>query len=169
MVNPEPKTSTPIARTEPNLTEVFRQEYEPLMRLAYVLTGDQHESEELVQDAFMELQSRWDHVLNPAGYLRTVVANGAKRKGRQRTNRRRIIEENKNFMNSKLTNQQPYEHYLTDSLSRLPYRNRVAIVLAYFGGFTSPEIAQLLKCRPGTARSLVHRGLHLLEKELSRE
>jgi len=39
-------------------------------------------------------------------------------------------------------------------------------VLAYIGGFTSVEIAEMLGCRPTTARSLVHRGLRLLAREL---
>lgn len=153
---------------EETLVQVFRREYEPLMRLAFVLTGNQHESEELVQDAFVDLQRRWDRVLNPAGYLRTVVANGAKRRGRRRSNRRQIIEQHRAGIAGDIADRPPYDLYLTDALARLPDRHRIAIVLAYFGGFTSAEIAETLKCRPGTARSLVHRGLHLLAKELDR-
>lgn len=146
--------------------QVFRREYEPLMRLAFVLTGNQHEAEELVQDAFVELQQRWHRVLNPAGYLRTVIVNGARRRGRKRANRRRIVEQHQATIAGDNTDRPPYDHYLTDALARLPDRQRIAIVLAYFGGFTSVEIAEMLGCRPTTARSLVHRGLRLLAREL---
>ncbi len=151
------------------MVQIFRQEYEPLMRLAFVLTGSQHESEELVQDAFLDLQQRWDRVLNPAGFLRTVVANDARRRGRRRTRRREIVERNQFVLGRDTSQRPPYDHYLTDALSRLPDRQRTALVLAYFGGYSSAGIAEILGCKPATARSLVHRGIRLLGKELDRE
>lgn len=169
MVRPASRGSVSGPADEETLVQVFRREYEPLMRLAYVLTGNQHESEELVQDAFVDLQHRWNRVLNPAGYLRTVVANGARRRGRKRSNRRRIMEQHQDAVARDTTDRPLYDLYLTDALARLPDRHRIAIVLAYFGGFTSTEIAETLRCRPATARSLVHRGLRLLARELDHE
>lgn len=159
----------PDAEEDLTLVQVFRHEYEPLMKLAFVLTGSQHESEELVQEAFLDLQQRWDRVLNPAGFLRTVVTNGARRRGRRRTRRHQIVERNQAVIAGDISQRPPYDYYLTDAMARLPDRQRIALVLAYFGGYSSAEIAETLGCKPATARSLVHRGIRLLGKELDRE
>ncbi len=46
-----------------------------LIRLAYLLTGDQHAAEDLLQTALMKTASRWAHVRqeDPEGYVRTVL------------------------------------------------------------------------------------------------
>ena len=61
---------------------------------------------------------------------------------------------------------QSEQQYILDMLERLPERQRTALVLAYYGGFTRAEIAEALDCREGTAKSLVSRGLARLRKEL---
>ena len=165
----EPSDDRADVAPDATLAEVFRHHYRPLLRLAYVLTESQHEAEELVQDAFVDLQANWHRVLNPPGYLRTVVANGARRRGRRSTNRRRIFERHHAASQREHLRQPAFENYLTDVLSRLPARYRIALVLAYFGDLSSNEIAEAMNCRPGTARSLVHRGLRMLRKELAHE
>ena len=103
-------TSASEPTDEETLVQVFRTEYALLLRLAFVLTGNQHEAEELVQDAFVELQQRWHRVLNPAGYLRTVVVNGARRRGRRRANRLRIVEQHQATIVNHNTDRPPYDH-----------------------------------------------------------
>ena len=56
---------------------------------------------------------------------------------------------------------------LRDALDRLSERERAVVVLRYFVDLPDPEIAELLGCRPTTVRSLVHRSLRKLRKELS--
>lgn len=149
-----------------DLLSVFDNHYVPLLRLAFTLSGDQDEAEDLVQDAFLDLQLRWKSVLNPLSYLRRAVVNGARRKGRQRTNRRRIVESNLISVSLPATSDDWVNGYLTDAIAELPDRYRFAVVLAYYGQLTSNEIAEVLDCRPSTARSLVRRGLTKLRKAL---
>lgn len=56
---------------------------------------------------------------------------------------------------------------LAQALARLPFRQRAAIVLRYYGRESEREIAERLGCRTGTVGSLIHRGLAALRKELS--
>jgi RNA polymerase sigma factor (sigma-70 family) len=145
---------------------LFAAEYDAMLRLAYVLTRDQHEAEEIVQDAFVEVTDRWSGILNPGGYLRTAVVNGVRQRGRRDANRRRILETNARAI-------APAEHHvdgydeIVDVLSTLPDNQRIALVLAYYAGMGANEIAATLGCRPGTAKSHVHRGLRRLRKELA--
>lgn len=55
---------------------------------------------------------------------------------------------------------------LWDALLRLPYRQRAALVLRYYEDATEADIAIALDVRPATVRSLVHRGLEKLRKEV---
>jgi len=53
---------------------------------------------------------------------------------------------------------------LWDALAALPFRQRAALVLRFYEDRTTGEIAEALGCRPGTARSLLSRGLGALRE-----
>ncbi len=57
---------------------------------------------------------------------------------------------------------------LFDALAVLPFRQRAALVLRFYEDRTTEEIAAALGCRPGTAKSLVSRGLARLREEIER-
>lgn len=63
--------------------------------------------------------------------------------------------------------QQEKEHRLTDCLSRLEAEKRSAIVLAWYHGFSHPEIASHLSAPQGTIKSWIRRGLSELKQCLS--
>ena len=52
--------------------------------------------------------------------------------------------------------------YLTESLRHLPPAQREVVELRYRDGLTTPEIAELLDCAPGTVKSRLHYGLRKL-------
>ena len=54
-----------------------------------------------------------------------------------------------------------------DLLRRLPDRQRAAIVLRFYEDLSEAEIARLLRCRPGTVKSLIHRGLARVRSGMS--
>ena len=147
-----------------SVVALFHREYAPMVRLAFLLTRDQQQAEDVVQEAFLEVQRRWSSLLSPGGYLRTTVVNGCHRWLRREQNRRKILETNMSVVGCDV--QHAEDQYLVDLLEHLPERQRVAVVLAYYGGFGPKDIAETLGCRPGTAKSLVHRGIRRLRKEL---
>ena len=149
--------------------QLFRLEYDAMLRLAFVLLRNQQDAEEVVQEAFLDVQQRWSSLLNPGGYLRMVVVNGAQRRLTRAANRRRIVESRLGPSAKESVFGSGEPDYLLDVLGSLPERSRTAIVLAYYLDLGPNEIADVLGCRPGTAKSLVHRGLRRLEKELADE
>jgi len=52
-----------------------------------------------------------------------------------------------------------------DALSRLPFAQREALVLAYWGGLTADEIASRIEIPLGTAKSRIRLGLEKLRSE----
>ena len=53
---------------------------------------------------------------------------------------------------------------LFDALAALPSRQRAALVLRFYEDLSEADIAVALGCRPGTVKSLLHRGLAELRK-----
>lgn len=60
------------------LAALYEPEWPKLLRVAYVLTDSLPTAEEIVQDAFVKLQSTREPVTNPGGYLRTTVVNACR-------------------------------------------------------------------------------------------
>ena len=56
---------------------------------------------------------------------------------------------------------------LHEALRGLPERYEVALVLRYFEGLGHDQIAGIMGKRPGTIKSLVHRGLAKLSKAMA--
>lgn len=140
---------------------LFDQQYRPMVALALRIVHSQAEAEEVVQDAYADLYRRWSTVLNPVGYLRSTVVNGSRRVVRRRLHRDEINQRIGGLQSTDADDQ-----YLLDVLATLPENQRTALTLAYFCDFTRAEIAEVLDCKEATARSLVHRALKSLRKEL---
>src|SRR4051812_23211371 len=73
---------------------LFRREYAPLVRLACFLVDDRWVAEEIVQDAFVGLFARWEHLDNGAaapGYLRATVVNRSRSRLRRLAVHRRLV------------------------------------------------------------------------------
>src|SRR5205085_8518789 len=69
------------------VTRLFSAHYRQLVRLAALLLADRAVAEELVQDAYVHLHSRWGRLRDPhkaLGYLRTSVVNAARSAQRRR-------------------------------------------------------------------------------------
>ena len=143
----------------PSFEALYAEEVDAMARLAFLMVGSNEQAEELVHDAFARLYERWDKVDNPGGYLRTCVVNGCKDRLRRRSTERRHPP----------TTPGPSEDevdHLADVLATLPVKQRAAVVLRYYEDRSDADIADLLGVRPGTVKSLLHRGLARLRQEL---
>lgn len=144
------------------LAQLFVAERLPMVRLAALMVGSRVIAEEIVQDAFASVSERWDRLDRPGGYLRTTVVNGCAQVLRRRSveDRHRMVE----FAIPDETTERLIE--LRSALDRLTERQRIVIVLRYFADLSDREIAQTLDVRPATVRSLAHRALTALRREL---
>ncbi|MGH2554821.1 MAG: RNA polymerase sigma factor [Actinomycetota bacterium] len=143
------------------------------VRLAYLLTGDRALADDLVQDAFVYLAGRLSHLRNPDSfdaYLRRTVVNLANMHFRRRKVERAYLE-------NKVREPGPGRRdpdvamlqTLRAALLRLPHRQRAAVVLRYYLDIPDAETGDILRCRRGTVRSLVSRGMETLRAELRGE
>ncbi|MBI5088720.1 MAG: sigma-70 family RNA polymerase sigma factor [Actinobacteria bacterium] len=152
-------TTTSPADDRTRLAELYATEWKPLVHLAFLLTSSRPTAEEIVQDAFVRLQSTRTEVLRPGAYLRTSVVNACRD-----VHRHRVVVER--------TPVPPPEpafaahDELFDALARLPWRQQAVLVLRFHLDLPEADIAAALGCRPGTVRSLTHRALTSLRKDL---
>jgi RNA polymerase sigma-70 factor (sigma-E family) len=150
------------------LAEVYERSAPAGFRLAYLLTGDRALAEDLVQEAFLRFVGRLHHLRDPGafdGYLRRTIVNLSNDVFRRRAVERSYVERHTAELREVHTDRDvaAYESMRTALLS-LPQRQRAAIVLRYYEDLHESEIADLLRCRPATVRSLVARGLETLRR-----
>ncbi len=149
-----------LAPSTESFDEVFEREYKKMVRLAYLMTGDDGRAEEVVQEAFATLHRRWDDVQSPGGFLRTTVCN------KSRDTQRHQIRARKKLRLLRPVIDVTERPYLVDALLELSPRRREAVVLRYYGGHTIPEIADITGMAEGTVKSTLHRALEELKKTL---
>lgn len=156
---PHPDSSCQVgSRSE--LASLYEAEHARLVRLAHLLTGTHAVAEEVVQDAFVRLQGKWDQARNPAAYVRQIVVNEARgRMRRQAVERRHLPPPVPPVLPPEVD-----EMWLL--LKGLSPRRRVALVLRYYADLPVLDIAKLMGCRPATVKSLIHRGLETLRRKL---
>lgn len=129
--------------------DLFADQHERLYRALYLIVGNSHEAEELMQDAFVQVLERWDRIDNPAGYLYRSAFNST----RSRFRRLKLAAKRT------LTPGQPGDPFaaadLRDQMVReLPERQRAALVLLDLLEYRSEEAAEVLRVTAATVRSL---------------
>ena len=150
------------------LAEVYERSAPAGFRLAYLMTGDRALAEDLVQEAFLRFVGRLHHLREPEAfdaYLRRTIVNLSKDTFRRRAVESSYLERRTAELREGRTDPDvaAYEAMRT-ALLTLPQRQRAAIVLRYYEDLHESEIADVLRCRPATVRSLVARGLEALRR-----
>ncbi|MDF1606321.1 SigE family RNA polymerase sigma factor [Nocardioides sp. YIM 152315] len=128
-----------------------------LLRTAYLLTGNAHDAEDLVQTALLNVVPRWGQIAaNPEPYLRTVLA----RESVNRWRRRRWREIHTDRLPEAPTEGPGADRVaLGAALARLAPRQRAVVVLRYYEDLTERETAQVLGISVGTVKSQTHHAL----------
>lgn len=150
--------------------EIFvRERGTALLRVAWLLTGDRSDAEDLLQEALAGLARHWESVStqgSPEAYARRALHHGAIDGWRRRSVRPRIV--------GKPTGQEPASGdafaesdqrlTLREALMRLTPRQRAVLVLRYYEQYTEVETAQVLGCSPNTVKSQTRHALKRLRE-----
>ncbi|MDX6206371.1 MAG: hypothetical protein QOF39_2428 [Frankiales bacterium] len=139
-----------------------------LLRFGYVLTGDPHRGEELVQSALVTTYRRWNHLRQeePHAYVRRAMVNAHTSLWRRHRRESPLPE----GFEQTAAGAGPARYDDVDLVLRalrvLPPRQRAVIVLRYYDDLSEAEIAHALGCSPGTVKSQASRALRTLRQEL---
>jgi RNA polymerase sigma-70 factor (sigma-E family) len=150
------------------------QAQQRLFRFAVVLCGDPVLAGDLLADVLGRAFERWPQVSaarDPHAYVRRMLVNAFMDHQRRRARAvpspeiTRLADMRAGRLGTTVPDPGDAETdraALQDELSRLPARQRAALVLRYYLDLDDAEIAATLGCRPGTVRSAISRGLATL-------
>lgn len=155
------------APSDQEFSELVEAAWPGLYRTAYLLLGEHHLAEDLVQTALAKTYAAWDKVREPAaasGYARVVLANTAASWFRKRSwrNERPSAE----LPDSVIAADHSDRPAVMDALRSLPPRMRAVVVLRYFDDLSVRDVADALGISEGTVKSQTSHALDRLRVEL---
>jgi RNA polymerase sigma-70 factor (ECF subfamily) len=166
-----PRSWAPPAATDwtpPSWEQIVRDHSARVYRLAYRLTGNSHDAEDLTQDVFVRV-FRSLHTFQPGtfeGWLHRITTNlfldSARRKQKIRFDG--LVDGSEDRLRSSWPTPSEaladagLDHDVAAALAALAPEFRAAVVLCDIEGLTYEEIAAVLDTKLGTVRSRIHRG-----------
>ena len=170
------KSSEEVNRTDqpemgaPTLRTLFDSEESSLLRFAFSLTGRRAVAEEIVQEVFLQLHTKWSEVDEPRAWLFRSVRNRAfhhLRKSRRETlesdDESAKIADSLSETPDELVARMETVAELRLLVSQLPEKDRRLVQLKYFEDLKYRDISQ----RTGLTISNVGYRLHQVLKKLA--
>jgi RNA polymerase sigma-70 factor (sigma-E family) len=134
-----------------------------LLRTAYLLTGDRHTAEDLVQTALAKLYLSWDKVQRRElvdGYVRRILVNEHNSLWRRAWKRREVsIAEIPEPPPVEAGRPRVHDPAVWRFVQSLPPRQRAVIVLRFYEDLSEAETADVLGVSVGTVKSQASRAL----------
>ena len=134
----------------------------PLLRTAYLLTGNHHDAEDLVQSALIKVVPKWGRIKDrPEPYVRQVLARESVSRWRGRHWREvstDVVPEATHYDSTDRIE-------LLEDLRRLSPRQRAVLVLRYFDDLTEADTAEALGISVGTVKSHARDALARLRNQ----
>ncbi|MBB5954576.1 RNA polymerase sigma-70 factor (sigma-E family) [Saccharothrix tamanrassetensis] len=140
-----------------------------LRRTAYLLCGDWHRAEDLVQTALTKLYVAWPRVRRDGAvdaYARKVLVRTAIDESRRGFRRRETVVEA--LPETPVPGSAPADFDVRAALAALPPGQRAVVVLRYWEDLSVTETARLLGRTEGTVKSQAAKGLATLRRLLGR-
>ena len=150
-------------------TEFVRRWSPALLRVAFLLTSDRHEAEDLLQTALLKTSRHWSRLADREAaypYVRRVLVTT-----HTSWRRRRRVHE---VLIDRVPEQPSGEPTAIEAgralqaLEQLPPRMRAVVVLRCYEGLSEAETAEALGCSVGSVKSQASRGLARLRELLDR-
>ena len=138
-----------------------------LMRTAFLLTGEQHAAEDLVQSTLEKVYVHWRKVGSaddPEAYVRRVMINAHARRHRRRLKEFLAPKDDSGMVREVADTgdriaQADDRSALLEALAQLPARQREAVVLRYWEDLTETQTAEAMGCSVGTVKSNAAKGI----------
>ncbi len=143
--------------------EFVRSRSAALGRSAYLLTGDVHHAEDLLQTALERAAVRWERLDDPEAYVRRVLYTQMVSWWRHRRRRPPEALSDASIEVAASTADIETRLVLQTALARLTPRQRAVLLLRFYEDLTEPQTAQVLGCAVGTVKSQTRYALSRLK------
>ncbi|MFG1927064.1 SigE family RNA polymerase sigma factor [Cryptosporangium sp. NPDC048952] len=137
-----------------------------LLRFAYVLTGDHHLAEDLVQEALVQVHKRWSRIDEPGAYVRKAVLRQFLSWRRRRSSGEIPAQDAAGHAGADVDHADRVadRDALWSALATLPRQQRAVLTLRFYEDLDDTAIAALIGCSPHAVRSYASRGLARLRE-----
>jgi len=147
----------------PTFEEFVAARGRDLWRTAWLLTGDAHKAEDLVQTSLMKCWSRWDRIARDGSveaYVRRTMINTYTDWWRRKWNAERPTEVLPDL--GAVAVDPGIRQDTLAALAALPRGQRAVLVLRFYEDLTEAQAAEVLGISVGTVKSQTSRALSAL-------
>ena len=141
-----------------------------LLGTAYLVVGDHHLAEDLVQEALTKTYVAWPRIRDTSkaeAYARRAVTTTAISWWRRRSSHERPLDRLPDEIGRDEMAENVTGHdWIWAELQALPIKQRSAIVLRFYEDLSVADTAYALGCSEGSVKSQVSRGLARLKQTL---
>lgn len=148
----------------PGFDEFAAARGDALLRFAYLLCGDAHLAEDLVQNVLSRAFPRWDRVAaaaHPEAYVKKMLVN-EHLSWRRRLSSREVVRDALPDAPVAADDAVVHRDAAWRLLATLPRRQRAVLVLRYYEDLSDAAIAEVLGCSAGAVRAYASRALATL-------
>jgi RNA polymerase sigma-70 factor (sigma-E family) len=145
--------------------EYFSARSDAMRGTAFLLCGDWHRAEDLVQNAFVKLYRAWNrigghHALD--AYTRQILVRTFLDENRRGFFHRERVTDDPADVAAPQRGSAEDRLDLLSALREVPARQRAALVLRYWEDLSIEDTARAMRCSTGTVKSQASRGLEIL-------
>jgi RNA polymerase sigma-70 factor, ECF subfamily len=159
-----------MAATKRGFDEFYAATAGRLVGQVYAISGDLHEAEDAVQEAFARASLRWERIRGydqPEAWVRRVAINLVRSEVRRAGRRLRALV--RHGPPPDVPGPSPDELATVQLLAGLPLRYREVLVLYHLVGLSVEEVARQVRIPVGTVKSRLSRGRKALASRLREE
>jgi RNA polymerase sigma-70 factor (sigma-E family) len=163
------------ARRDAEFTEYLQARQPSLLRTAYLLTGDRHTAEDVLQTSLAKLYLAWDKVHDRGAvdaYVRRIMVNENNSLWRRPWKRREHAADvfptgtEESYVDS---HDDGTGRALWEVVQSLPPKARAVVVLRYYEQLSEAETADVLGISTGTVKSQCSRAIAALRDRVPAE
>lgn len=151
------------------LQQLLKSQKESLYRMAYTYVNNEEDALEIFQQTVLQAIESVHQVKEPlyfSTWLTRICINKAL--AHLKKNKKLVLMEavEQRKIEEELNVDVAENLDLANALSLLPEKHKTALMLRYYQDFTVKQIAVIMECPEGTVKTLIHRGLALMKKDL---
>jgi RNA polymerase sigma-70 factor, ECF subfamily len=142
------------------------------LALAYALTGNWGDAEDLVQDAYLAASRKWDELArydDPSSWVRRIVLNRSVSRWRRMQRETLAVVRLGHRTDDAVRDDDPMDPKFWAAVRRLPAQQARAVALYYVDDLSVEQIAQHLECSVGSVKTHLSRARAALASALQME
>jgi RNA polymerase sigma-70 factor (sigma-E family) len=167
VTNQAEPTGAAMTERDADFTAYLQARQARLLRTAYVLTGDRHQAEDLLQTSLAKLYLAWNRVQDRESvdaYVRRIMVNELSSLWRRPWRRRETTTDQVPEVAGAPPGPAGPNEALWRAVQTLPRKARAVLVLRYYEELTETETADVLGISVGTVKSQTSRALARLRE-----